>query len=337
MRLHSSTGLWMTKEPWSFSLEAAQVQTFFLQFRHRLLPYLYSMNYRATDGVPLCQPMYWDYPTRDEAYSVPNQYYYGSQLVVVPIASPRDPHTRQASCRGWLPPGKWVDVFNETIYDGDRHIWLHRTLGEYPVLAPEGAIIPLDGNVVPENGCPDLTDIEVLIVIGADGSFDMFEDDGAGVKTMKSRKTALSYTQATGQVKISSSEPIDGLPDARSWTLRFLACGKPEAVTCLVDGTERKVDAVISQHGFTVTAENVPISSNVTVTVGENPQMLTRDSRSQLKSTVGIAQIEFSLKNQIWEALRPGASRATQVARLHALPLQKPMLDALLEILLAET
>jgi alpha-glucosidase (family GH31 glycosyl hydrolase) len=336
MRLHSSTGLWMTKEPWSFSLEAAKVQTKFLQLRHRLLPYLYSMNYRATEGVPLCQPMYWDFPKRDEAYSVPNQYYFGSQLIVVPITSPRNLHTRQASCRGWLPPGKFVDIFSETVYDGDRFLWLHRSLDGYPVLAPQGAMIPLDGNEIPDNGCPDLTKCEILIVVGADGSFDIFEDDGAGVATMKRRRTTLSYFQTEGKVEISASDNIPCLPKFRDWTLRFLACQKPSGVECLVNNVLREVNVEVSHYGFKVNIGSVPTTSSVTVTIGKAPHLHTRDSRSQLKSTVGIAQIEFGLKNQIWEALEPGLSRAMQMAHLHALPLDKPMLDVLLEILLAE-
>ena len=37
--------------------------TRFLRLRHRLVPYLYTMNRRAhVDGEPLVQPMYYEHP-----------------------------------------------------------------------------------------------------------------------------------------------------------------------------------------------------------------------------------------------------------------------------------
>ena len=36
-----------------------------LRLRHRLLPYLHTMNHRAAfEGVPLVTPMYYEYPRR---------------------------------------------------------------------------------------------------------------------------------------------------------------------------------------------------------------------------------------------------------------------------------
>ena len=36
--------------------------TNFLRLRHRLLPYLHTMNHRAAAGVPIVTPMYWWHP-----------------------------------------------------------------------------------------------------------------------------------------------------------------------------------------------------------------------------------------------------------------------------------
>jgi hypothetical protein len=46
-----------------------------LRFRHRLVPYLHTMNHRAsTDGIPLVRPMYHLAPEDERAYGVPNQF-----------------------------------------------------------------------------------------------------------------------------------------------------------------------------------------------------------------------------------------------------------------------
>ena len=183
LRLHSSDSQWTRKEPWTYGPEAGKVMTEFLRFRHRLLPYLYTMNARsATEGTPLVRPMYWAYPERDEAYNFPNQYLFGSELIVLPITAPQDPKLRLAKTKGWLPPGRYVDIFTGAVYSGDRSLWLSRKLEDYPVLAKEGSIIPLDAALKPENGESNPDDIEILVVVGADGEFELLEDDPKGAQ-----------------------------------------------------------------------------------------------------------------------------------------------------------
>ena len=71
-RLHSSDSPFNTREPWRFGERAQRIMTAFLRLRHRLVPYLHTMNRRAhRDGEPLVQPMYYDHPDDDDAYRVP--------------------------------------------------------------------------------------------------------------------------------------------------------------------------------------------------------------------------------------------------------------------------
>ena len=57
-----------------------------------LLPYLYTMNYRAAlDGRPLVEPMYWSEPNNPQAYEVPDEFRFGTELLVAPIVTDDDP------------------------------------------------------------------------------------------------------------------------------------------------------------------------------------------------------------------------------------------------------
>ena len=50
-----------------------------LRLRHRMIPYLHTMNWRASrTGLPLVEPMYWGSPDIDAAYHVPNEYMFGT-------------------------------------------------------------------------------------------------------------------------------------------------------------------------------------------------------------------------------------------------------------------
>ena len=72
MRLHNYESAFVSKEPWRFGERAERIMTGFLRLRHRLVPYLYTMNRRAhRDGEPLVQPMYYDHPAEPAAYAVP--------------------------------------------------------------------------------------------------------------------------------------------------------------------------------------------------------------------------------------------------------------------------
>lgn len=93
----------------------------FLALRHRLLPYLHSMNWRGhLEGIPLVRPLYHAWPDRPEAYEYPNVYEFGSQLIVAPVTAPGAGEKRAAEVRLWLPDGLWYDFFTDEVYEGGR-------------------------------------------------------------------------------------------------------------------------------------------------------------------------------------------------------------------------
>ena len=67
-------------------MEVRSTMDDFLRLRHKLVPYLYTMNYRAwKEDTPIVVPMYYDYPEtvfwgKNQA---PNQYFFGSELMVI--------------------------------------------------------------------------------------------------------------------------------------------------------------------------------------------------------------------------------------------------------------
>ena len=85
-----------------------------LRLRHRMIPYLHTMNWRASrTGLPLVEPMYWGSPDIDAAYHVPNEYMFGTELLAAPITEPMDKSSRRGKADVWLPPGGWFDFFTQ--------------------------------------------------------------------------------------------------------------------------------------------------------------------------------------------------------------------------------
>jgi alpha-glucosidase (family GH31 glycosyl hydrolase) len=339
MRLHSTSNPWNTKEPWLFGIEAEIVMKDALRFRHRLMPYIYTMNMRSASGdEPIVQPIYWDYPRREEAYRVKNQYFFGSELMVAPITEPRDPRLRLARVRAWFPPGRHVDIFTGAVYDGDRGLWVSRPLGGYPVFAREGSIIPLDAAEQPLNGGDNPNSFEVLIVIGADGTFEMVEDDGTGSNPSEINwaRTLFEFTQASGTLTIGPAKGASAGGD-REWNVRFVGVTSQMPIRVLVDGVERKVVAKPVKNGTLVMAGACKSSSELVIKLCENPQLDVTDPPAHIFPLLSDAQIEFDLKEEIWAVLKSKVSPSIQASRLHAIKMDLKLLDALLEYLLADS
>ena len=134
-RLHSQDGEFSGKEPWRYGNNAERIVKEYLQLRHRLVPYTYTMNVISHfDDFPLIRPMYYHHPWKEEAYEVPNQYYFGTQMIVAPVTTPLKKNLRLGQVKVWLPEGRWYDFFINRAYEGGRTIDMYRSLSAYPVL-----------------------------------------------------------------------------------------------------------------------------------------------------------------------------------------------------------
>ena len=312
LRLHSSSNPFLVKEPWQYPREARDAMTDALRFRHRLVPYLHTMNHRAAvEGVPLVRPMYHLHPDHPRAYAVPNQYAFGSELLVAPITSPRDDVTLRGAVRAWLPPGSWVDVFTGSVYDGDREIELHRDGRSIPALLRAGGILPLAAeDDLDATRNPDR--LELLVAPGADGEFTLIEDDGTGTtpETIPAARTTVTWRQEAGELTIGPADDPHGvLPRTRTWTVRFLG----------TDAGETIADA--------------PTGQAVRVTAGAGLEPRTPDRSEALFAVLNSAQSGHEAKLAAWETLTSDLPPEAKLAALHAQQLPRALIGALAELL----
>lgn len=340
MRLHSTSNRWMSKEPWLYRTEFEVAVREVMQFRHRLVPYIYSTtNAESSSNLPLVQPLYWSFPQNSEAYRYPTQYFFGSQLVVAPVLTARDKRSNLAKTRVWVPPKRHVDIFTGRIYDGEQEIDMYRSLKQTPVLAVEGTILPLDKAAVPANGCPNPSAYEVLVVVGADGKFELLENsrDDAKSKAVKNetRITTIRYDQASGQLTF-----VGG---AKEWSVRFISTSfKPSSIKVAINGAaikSAKVSTILTDH-VPSTVVTIPASSKasdeVSIDIGSDPQLDVLDHTRVIHDFVLDFQIEFATKDRIWEIIQAKQSLSTAVARLLSLNLDEPVIGPILELLLAD-
>ncbi len=331
LRLHSTASPFSTKEPWTFDAATERVMTEQLRLRHRLLPYLHTMNHRAHSGQPLVRPLYWLYPEAPEAYEVSNEFLFGDSLLVAPITSPRDPATRLGSVTAWLPDGEWVDIFTDLRYTGGRLLALHRDAASIPVLAPAGTVLPLDAAPVPGNGTANPQALEVLVVAGADGQFEMIEDD----ETEAALTTSIRWDQAAGTFTVGPARGNSGcVPDRRNWTFTLVG-GSAQTGTASIDGAAAPVQVATESGRLRVTVTDVPTGAQLVIRLNKAPVPAGNDLPRRAFALLDRAQIAYDIKTRAYRTITGAHPASVRASHLQALDLSPALLSALSELLLA--
>nr|WP_125979907.1 glycoside hydrolase family 31 protein [Bifidobacterium goeldii] len=326
-RLHSTDSPFNGKEPWNFKPEYRESMNESLRLRHRLLPYLHTMNHvAAQEGTPIVRPMYWLEPDNDHAYTVPNEFLFGSQLLVAPITSPMDKASHRASCDVWLPRGEWFDLFDGRRYassapDG-RRIGVWRGIDRIPVFAKAGAIVPLqelgDGTDSPVNGVDNPQALTVLAFPGAAGSFTLREDDGHGANaTTDITMTPVADGDDVTEVVIAPvAGAADAVPATRTWTitLRGVAQG---TVSATVDDLPATANAQYDEH---------TLSLSVTVTASSSAQVRVQFANAPIAANPYVQDAFDALMHADMRYL---TKERTYAAIRHDGPLALPSLDAM--------
>jgi alpha-glucosidase (family GH31 glycosyl hydrolase) len=341
-RPHCDKSIFLTPEPWRFNDETREVINRSLRFRHRLVPYLYTTNVRvATQGTSLCEPMYYDHPEVNEAYEYKNQYTFGSELIVAPITTPRVQETTYGKTTAWLPPGRFVDIFTNMVYDGNRDVVFHRPLDKCPVLAKEGAIIPLDGAEIPGNGCLTPTSLEILLVVGADGQFELVEDAGVGasIRDIEFSRTPIKYTHSTGTLTIGpTSNPLVPM---RKWSVRLLAYTPSAEIRGTRDSQSLKPRSESTPTGTLVEVGTVPGFESIKLELGTaEPQLDKTGTQDAIFKVLDDGQMSTRKKDVIWNIVQEFGQVPVQIimSRLAAVGgVGDEVKEAIMECLLADS
>lgn len=243
-RLHSSNSMFGGKEPWNFPEPVRSAMIRALRLRHELIPYLHTMNHRqANRGLPLIQPMYWNHPGEDAAYWYPNEYRYGTQLIVAPITRPMDAVSRRARVDLWLPQGEHYDFFTGRRYSAPsasgRRFSVYRGIEAVPVFARAGGIVPTQAlhEGTDLNATENPHQMQVFVFPG-DGEFELVEDDGvyAHASTGLVARTHLHTRWDEGGTTVFTVEAAAGdvsavcaIPEHRDWHIVFRGVAKPDS------------------------------------------------------------------------------------------------------------
>jgi len=334
-RIHCTNNPFMSKEPWNFNEIAEKVLVRFMQLRHELIPYIYTMNYKCwADNITLVRPLYYYEPN----HGCPNEYFFGDDLVVAPITSPSDKATLMGKTRMFMPKGVWFDFFNGRKYAGERNYTVYRDIYNIPVFARAGAIIPQA--VI--NGSNDISNpkhLKLDIFPEDNGKFVLYEDDGISLKYKQGDCTTTEMLWDWSKNPVFTiKKPVGNLehiPNKRDYTLRFRKVNNCKEIAVTVGGKAVEYTAEYKDETLIITVTDV--DAQLKIKFLQDVYTLSNDYRKEVDELLMKMQMSNADK---WHISKLMHREENPSIVLHEINLEEKydinVRGALTEILLAE-
>jgi alpha-glucosidase len=186
-------------EPWVDGPAHEAIRRRYIEERYRLMPYLYTTAEETSrDGVPIVRPLFVEFPhaTSDDHpldLDAPGEFFFGPSILVAASPTPDDVAPYEVQ----LPAGIWYDYWTGAKLDRRTDItardleirntrptlepiMVHPGLGDLPVYARAGAIIPMQP-LVQATGEKPVGPLTLRVFVPAPGkpcSGDLYQDDG---------------------------------------------------------------------------------------------------------------------------------------------------------------
>jgi alpha-glucosidase (family GH31 glycosyl hydrolase) len=205
---------------WMYSEKADSIFRNYAHWRMQLFPYIYSYAHRTRiEGKQMIGKIY------GHLY----QYMFGDELLAVPVYEKGA--TKQ---KVFLPAGNWINYWTGEQLQGNAEHTVAAPLHQIPLFVKQGSIIPLRKYASSiEKG--NNNTLLLHVYPGADGSFNLLEDDGSSNDYLKgiyaSTKMKLSSSPGKLLLQIDAVEgTYAGMKPTRNWIINVHADKKPTQV-----------------------------------------------------------------------------------------------------------
>lgn len=339
-RLHSTRATLMNKEPWYYDRNTEFCLKKFLKLRHEMIPYIYTMNYRShAEGEAMVQPLYYNFKgegaLKEVEYQHPNEYTFGSEMLIAPITSPADRETLRGCVETFFPEGMWYDFFTGQRYCGNKVLKVYRDGEHMPVFVKAGGIIPMaELNHINDVENPETLRIKVFA--GADNTFDLYEDDGESFAYQKgcyaTTKMELCWNMRP-VFTIHRSQGDFSLP-ARNYIVELIGIEENMDILVTVDGVEAPHTKVWKNGVLTVSAEQV--LGDFVIQFKSDVSLKANDVIKEVESFLRFAEYDNVLREKALCAVMENETADKCLEAIKSLELSQDIYGALYEIITAE-
>ncbi|KAM5240873.1 neutral alpha-glucosidase C isoform 4-T5 [Hipposideros larvatus] len=166
------------REPWLFGEEHTRLIREAIRERYALLPYWYSLFYRAhVASEPIMRPLWVEFPDELETFGVEDEYMLGCALLVHPVTEPK------ATVVDVFLPGRnevWYDSKTFAHWEGACTVKIPVALDSIPVFQRGGSIVPIKTRIGKSTGWMTDFPYGLRVALSTKGSAvgELYLDDG---------------------------------------------------------------------------------------------------------------------------------------------------------------
>jgi alpha-D-xyloside xylohydrolase len=189
-------------EVWSYGKQAEPILEKFLRLRYELMPYIYSLGWRAHEtGAPFMRGLFMDFGDDPKVANIGDEYMFGPSLLVAPVTE-----QGRTSREVYLPAGAdWFNFWTNERVHGGQAIMVNAPIEIIPLFVRAGSILPMGEPVESTNEIQKIASLRVYP--GAEAEFDLYNDDGItyNYENGQSELTHLHWSDATRKLARSGA------------------------------------------------------------------------------------------------------------------------------------
>ena len=285
-RTHSTKDSRIRKEMWIYPPYYRNCMFDAVDIRYALAPYIYTMARKTYDtGVSICHPLYYEYPDKQEAYDFKNEYFFGDNMIVLPVTAPEKDNF--ATVKVWLPDGDWYEWFTGNLLKGGQTYERKFLINEIPVYIKAGAIIPMYPKIM--NLQQPIDELIVRVYPGGNFETKLYEDNGDdkdytgngfAFTKLKSERVSDGSLKLTVFPREGSYKQMSG---SRNYEFQLFGSLAPQSVAVngkVVPYSYEKADNTWNYSGKNLTVHiyvpKTSCSNKITVQVYYSPESIAK-------------------------------------------------------------
>ncbi|KIM29882.1 glycoside hydrolase family 31 protein [Serendipita vermifera MAFF 305830] len=182
-----------------------------IDMRYRLLDYFYTALHLAhTDGVPVLQPLWFQYPKDTNTFGIDLQFFFGNSILVSPVTQ-----ENVTDVSIYLPNDTFYDFKNYAVINGTGSTVQLSNISytDIPVYIRGGVVLPLRVQSANTTTALRKKNFELVIAPNRSGkaSGSLYIDDGVSIQQQRTREATYTYGDKTLKVNTKGSYDVGAL------------------------------------------------------------------------------------------------------------------------------
>ncbi len=217
---------------------------------------------------------------------------------------------------------------------------MFRPLETIPVLAKAGGILPLQSDSELSSRTDNPAALELLIFCGADGAFELYEDDGVSMDYEQgicvTTRYALDWTKKRFVIEPAEGE-LGLIPEKRRYTLRFYGVGADSVKSVSAGGKAAAFTTEFDakRNVLSVTLGAFAPSARIEVQLREEAELLGNNILDNAYELLNRAQVAFLTKESLYRLLRSPGGVTEKLSTIYSTYMDEGIREAVTELLTA--